>query len=212
MAKDLLWDGTQYAGERLDVATVDADPMAQFRRWYKDAEATGGRNVNAMTLATADASGRPSARIVLLKELDDRGFVFFTNYDSHKAHQLAANPRAALVSYWGKLDRQIRIEGLVERVDAATSDAYFAARPLPSRIGAIASPQSRVIADRETLETEVAAVAARAGEHPARPAHWGGYRVIPDELEFWQGQPSRLYDRIRYQRVDGAWRRDRLAP
>ncbi len=212
MAKDLLWHGAQYEGDRLDVATIDADPMAQFRRWYKDAEATGGRNINAMTLATADAHGRVSARIVLLKELDDRGFVFFTNYESHKAEQLAANPRAALVFYWESLDRQVRIEGEVDKVDAASSEAYFDVRPLQSRIGAIASPQSRVIPSREALEVRVQEVAAVVGEHPKRPANWGGYRVIADELEFWQGQPSRLHDRIRYRRVDGGWQRDRLAP
>ncbi len=153
-----------------------------------------------------------SARIVLLKELDDRGFVFFTNYESHKAEQLAANPRAALVFYWESLDRQVRIEGEVAKVDAASSEAYFDVRPLQSRIGAIASPQSRVIPSREALEVRVQEVAAVVGEHPKRPANWGGYRVIADELEFWQGQPSRLHDRIRFRRIDGGWQRDRLAP
>jgi pyridoxamine 5'-phosphate oxidase len=214
MAKDLLWQhGDQYEGARLDVATALADPFAQFRAWFADAEATGLKNVNAMTLATATRDGRPSARMVLLKEIDDRGFVFYTNYESRKAAELDDNPRAALLFYWLALERQVRVEGTVERVTAAESDAYFAARPLESRIGAIASPQSRVIASREELEARVEAARTFAGEAPARPAHWGGYRVVPDELELWQGQPSRLHDRVRYRRDPaGGWIRERLAP
>ncbi len=214
MAKDPLWSlGEQYAGARLDVATVAPDPIAQFRTWFAEAEATGQRNVNAMTLATVDPAGRPSARMVLLKEIDARGFVFYSNYESRKAGDLGTNPYAALLFYWLPLDRQVRIEGVTERIDAADSDAYFATRPLESRIGAIASPQSRVIASREDLEARVAAARAASGDAPPRPAHWGGYRVIPERIEFWQGQASRLHDRVRYQRDgDGGWQVDRLAP
>jgi pyridoxamine 5'-phosphate oxidase len=214
MADELWRLGEQYAGTRLDVATVAPDPIDQFRLWFADAEATGQKNVNAMTLATADASGRPSARMVLLKGIDARGFVFFTNYESRKANELDANPRAALLFYWLPLDRQVRIDGAVERVDGAESDAYFAARPLDSRIGAIASPQSRVIATREELEARVEAVRAAAGEAPPRPDWWGGYRVVPSMIELWQGQPNRLHDRVRYLHDDAAdrWVVERLAP
>jgi pyridoxamine 5'-phosphate oxidase len=210
-----LWHhGEQYAGERLDVDSVAADPLVQFRAWFAAAEARGLPAVNAMTLATADAAGRPSARVVLLKELDDRGFVFFTNYDSRKGDELAANPHAALVFYWQPLERQVRVEGAVERIDAAASDAYFAVRPRGSQLGAIASPQSRPVPDRETLEAQVLALEASLGDAaPTRPPHWGGYRVVPERVEFWQGQPSRLHDRVRYVRQpDGTWDRQRLAP
>jgi pyridoxamine 5'-phosphate oxidase len=214
MTKDLLWShGDEYEGARLDVDTALADPIAQFRVWFADAEASGAKNVNAMALATATRDGRPAARMVLLKEIDDRGFVFFTNYESRKAEELDGNPRAALLFYWVALDRQVRIEGVIERVSAAESDAYFASRPLESRLGAIASPQSRVIASRAELEARVAAARAAGGAAPPRPAYWGGYRVVPDEIELFQGQPSRLHDRVRY-RLDGArgWVRERLAP
>jgi pyridoxamine 5'-phosphate oxidase len=169
---------------------------------------------NAMTLATVDERGRPAARIVLLKEIDDRGFVFYTNYDSRKARDLAAHPHAALVLFWEPLHRQIRIEGAIERVEGADSDAYFASRPRGSQLGAIASPQSQVLASRADLEQRVAALAAQYDEStaPPRPDYWGGYRVVPDMIELWQGQPSRLHD-VRYTRsVEGAWARDRLAP
>jgi pyridoxamine 5'-phosphate oxidase len=209
-----LWHhGTQYAGDSLDPSTCPDDPFALFRAWFTDAERAAPDKCNAMTLATVDAGGRPSARVVLLKELDDRGFVFYTNYASRKGEALAANPVAALVFFWPVLDRQIRIEGAVERVTAAESDAYFQVRPRASRVAAIASPQSQVLASRHALEARLEAVEHElAGADPYRPAHWGGYRVVPDDLEFWQGQPSRLHDRVVYKRVDGAWSRMRLAP
>jgi pyridoxamine 5'-phosphate oxidase len=214
MANDRLWRlGEQYAGHPLDPAECDPDPMVEFRRWFQDAVDAQLPNVNAMTLATVDTRGRPAARIVLLKELDDRGFVFFTNYESRKADDLYAHPFAALVLFWEPLHRQVRIEGEVEILEPEASDAYFASRPRASQVGAIASPQSRPIASRGALETLVAKTAVELGElAPARPVYWGGYRVVPDMIELWQGQPSRLHDRVRYRRVAQAWERDRLAP
>ncbi len=166
-----------------------------------------------MTLATIDERGRPAARIVLLKDIDARGFVFFTNYDSRKGHDLAAHPWAALVLFWEPFHRQIRIEGAIERVTAAESDAYFVTRARGSQIGAIASPQSQPIPDRKTLEDRIAEITAAHADAPlVRPAYWGGYRVVPEMIELWQGQPSRLHDRVRYRLVAGSWQRDRLAP
>lgn len=213
MSERLWQHGDQYAGPTLDPETCPEHPFELFRAWLGDAvEAQPGR-ANAMTLATVGPDGRPAARIVLLKEIDARGLVFFTNYDSRKGHDLAAHPFAALCIYWPALDRQVRVEGAVERVAAADSDAYFASRPLASRIGAIASPQSRPLASRAELDERVAALTASlAGADPARPDGWGGYRVLPDAIEFWQGQPSRLHDRVQYRLADGAWHRERLAP
>ena len=214
MAKDLLWRvGEQYQGSPLDPADCDPDPVVEVRRWLSLAIDGGLPTANAMTLATVDERGRPAARIVLLKEIDDRGFVFYTSYESRKAQDLAAHPFASLVLYWEPLHRQIRIEGAIEQVSAEESDAYFASRPRGSQLGAIASPQSSVLPDRKALEERVAELDARYGEGPvARPVSWGGYRVVPDMIELWQGQPSRLHDRVRYRAVAGAWVKDRLAP
>ena len=203
----------EYARESLDIKDVARDPMAQFERWFEEALNAGFTEPNAMTLATADGDGRPSARIVLLKGFDERGFVFFTNYESRKGNELAENPQAALLFHWVELERQVRIEGQVEKVSAQESDDYYRTRPSGSRLGAWASPQSRVVARREDLEERWAGFAARYGDDPPRPAHWGGYRLSPDLLEFWQGRVSRLHDRVRYRREGlGVWRIDRLAP
>lgn len=214
MADELWRLGAQYTGAPIDPATCDPDPIVEVRGWLATAVAAGLPQPNAMTLATVDDRGRPAARIVLLKAIDARGFTFFTSYTSRKGTELAAHPTAALVLYWEPHHRQVRIEGAVERVDAAESDAYFASRPRGSQLGAIASPQSQVIPGRAELEAWVAAADDAAGQAPpARPAHWGGYRVIPDAIELWQGQPSRLHDRVRYVRDrDGSWSRSRLAP
>ncbi len=213
MAKDLLWRlGEQYEGTPLEPDSCDPDPIVEVRRWMKVAVDGAIPTPNAMTLATVDDRGRPAARIVLLKEIDDRGFVFYTNYDSRKGRDLAAHPQAALVFYWEPLHRQVRVEGAIERVTAEESDAYFASRPHGSRIGAVASPQSAVIASRAPLEETVAKLTAQYPDVVPRPASWGGYRVVPDMIELWQGQPSRLHDRVRYRLVGDQWVRDRLAP
>jgi len=213
MSESLWHRGAQYAGDRLDPLHCPDDPLALFATWFDAAEAAAVPAVNAMTLATVDADGRPSARVVLLKELDPRGFVFYSHYTSRKGRELDARPHAALVFFWSPLDRQVRVEGTVERVTAAESDAYFAVRPRPSRIGALASPQSEPIPTRTELERRVAAVEATlAGTDPVRPASWGGYRIIPDAVEFWQGQPDRLHDRVLYRRTGDDWTRVRLAP
>lgn len=202
-----------YALRRLDESDVDADPFKQFHAWLQEAIEAQVPEPTAMTLATAGASGRPAARIMLLKALDDRGFVFYTNYASRKGAELEARPAAALTFFWKELERQVRIEGAVEKVSAAESDEYFASRPLGSRIGAWASTQSATIESRQWLEARVRAAEAQHGESPPRPPHWDGYRVIPDWLEFWQGRQSRLHDRIAYARgAGGAWQVSRLSP
>lgn len=204
----------EYISDSLSEPDMDPDPLRQFQKWFLEAIAAKLPEPNAMTLATATADGQPSARMVLLKSFGDYGFNFFTNYDSRKGRELTANPRAALLFFWQELHRQVRIEGTVELVSEAESDAYFRSRPLGSRLGAVASAQSVVIANRAVLEERVRELMQRFpdGEVP-RPPHWGGYRVRPLVIEFWQGRPDRLHDRLRYQRMqpDG-WRLERLSP
>lgn len=187
-------------------------PVEQFGRWFHDAVRAKVPEPNAMTLATVGADGRPSTRVVLIKEFDAGGVVWYTNYRSRKARELDANPHAALQFHWVELERVVRIEGVAAPVSAEESDEYFARRPLDSRIGAWASPQSEVITSRAVLLANAARVSAQHGLHPPRPEWWGGYRLVPDVWEFWQGRPSRLHDRLRYTLHDGQWRRERLAP
>jgi len=201
-----------YALRRLDETDVDADPFKQFHAWLAEAIEAQVPEPTAMTLATVDAPGRPSARIMLLKALDERGFVFYTNFESRKGAELASRPLAALTFFWKELERQVRIEGAVEKVSAAEADEYFASRPLGSRIGAWASTQSATIESRAWLEARVKAAEVQYGDGPPRPPHWGGYRVIPAWLEFWQGRQSRLHDRIAYAKSDDGWKITRLSP
>lgn len=204
-----------YRSRELDIADVTADPIDQFRNWFSEALQAELREPNAMTLATANAAGRPTARILLVKGFDEKGFVFYSNYESQKGQDLAENPLAAMVFCWLELERQVRIEGRVERLSREDSRRYFVSRPKGSQIGAWASAQSEVIANRSVLEERQAALEAQyqAAETLPIPPHWGGYVLIPDKMEFWQGRSSRLHDRICYRReAAGNWRIDRLAP
>jgi pyridoxamine 5'-phosphate oxidase len=203
----------EYSRESLSESDVDANPIEQFSKWFGEAISAQVPEANAMCVSTVAGNGRPSSRILLIKEFDQRGFTWFTNYESRKARELGENAHAALLFHWIPLERQVRIEGRVERISAEESDMYFHSRPLGSRIGAIASAQSRPVADRHVLEAQYLQAEKQYGEHPTRPAHWGGYRLIPDYMEFWQGRPSRLHDRIAYTlQADGSWDRQRLQP
>lgn len=203
-----------YKRATLDEQDVAAAPVPQFERWWQDAIQSELEEPNAMTLATSTADGKPSARIVLLKSFDEHGFIFFTNYESRKGHELAENPRVTLLFFWKELQRQVRIEGTVSKAETAVNDEYFYSRPTGSQIGAIASPQSQVIAGRAVLEEKVQELEkAYAESGPQRPEHWGGYVVKPEVMEFWQGRSSRLHDRLRYVlQEDNSWKLERLAP
>lgn len=196
----------------MDERNLHADPIVQFRAWFDEAVADGVLEPDAMALATASLTGVPSARTVSLRGLDDRGFAFYSNYRSPKARDLDENPRAAIVFHWREVERQVRATGTVTRLSREESLAYWRNRPLGSRLSALVSPQSEVVADRAELETAYEAAAARFGDDPPLPDSWGGYLVTPVEIELWEGRPNRLHDRVRYRRVDDGWRRERLAP
>ena len=201
-----------YERAALDEEASDPNPRLQFERWLQEALQAELPEPNAMTLASVGSDGRPSTRVVLIKGCDDRGIVWYNNYESRKGRELEAHPWGALQFHWVELERVVRIEGRVERTSTEESDAYFASRPLDSRIGAWASPQSQVIADRSVLVANAARASARYLLDPPRPPHWGGFRLVPDQWEFWQGRPSRLHDRLRYRLEAGQWLRERLAP
>jgi pyridoxamine 5'-phosphate oxidase len=210
MAHDLKSMRENYMKGALDISNTEESPMKQFRKWFDDAVQSELAEPNAMILATATAEGKPSARAMLLKEYNDQGFIFFTNKGSRKGEEMLANPQAALLFFWGELERQVRIEGHLEEISDGESDDYFYSRPVGSQYGAMASPQSKEIESREWIEKQVETLMADGP--PKRPALWGGFRLVPHRMEFWQGRPSRLHDRIQYEQVSGEWVRRRLAP
>jgi pyridoxamine 5'-phosphate oxidase len=214
MARSIADLRREYHRARLDETDISHDPLVQFARWFAEAEEVQARDANAMTLATATPRGAPSARIVLLKAFDERGFVFFTDYRSRKSAELEANPQAALVFYWSELERSVRVTGSVEQTSREDSERYFRSRPIGSRLGAWASHQSRVIPGRQALESDLREVEQRFGDGDVPlPPYWGGWRVRPESIEFWQGRESRLHDRLRYERNgSGAWKVERLSP
>ena len=213
MTADIAAIRKEYIQKTFDEKDAAADPLTQFGHWWHEAIESNIDEVNAMTLATASSDGLPSARIVLLKDYDDKGFVFFTNYNSHKGQNLSVSHHVALVFFWKELERQVRIEGDAVRLTDAENDEYFLSRPEESRIGAWASPQSSVIAGREVLDHNVEELKKRfEGKEVMRPPHWGGYRVEPVRIEFWQGRPGRLHDRVLYERIRNGWEISRLAP
>ncbi|MFT3880082.1 MAG: pyridoxamine 5'-phosphate oxidase [Gemmatales bacterium] len=210
---DLTQLRKEYSQAGLTEADLHADPIEQFRGWFQQALAASLPEPYAMTLATVSPDGQPSARIVLLRQVDQKGFQFYTNYRSHKGTDLSSNNQAALLFYWAELERQVRVEGVISKVEDSDSDNYFAQRPRGSQIAAVASAQSEVIADRSVLEQRVAELTAELEGKPVpRPSHWGGYRLKPDSLEFWQGRPSRLHDRLRYRWDKTRWIIERLSP
>jgi pyridoxamine 5'-phosphate oxidase len=202
----------QYSKEKLSAKLVNKDPFAQFNKWFSDSLKCGFLDPNAMTVATADKNGKPSARVVLLKGFDEKGFVFYTNYRSRKGKELEQNPFACLLFYWDKLDRQIRIEGKIEKVSKEESEQYFASRPYKSRLGAWASNQSSVIDSRNTIVKEFIKYLVKFGRNVPLPDYWGGYRLVPNVFEFWQGRPNRLHDRVQYTQQKKGWKIERLAP
>jgi pyridoxamine 5'-phosphate oxidase len=212
LAQSLAQTRKSYESAVLDEAQSHADPMQQFEQWLGEAIQSEVPEPNAMTLATVGSDLRPSTRIVLIKDFDARGLVWFTNYQSRKGQELAGNPFAALQFHWVELERVVRIEGTAERVDAAMSDHYFHSRPLLSRLAAIASPQSMRVEGRAELEAKLDAVSKANGDQPLRPQNWGGYRLVPSYFEFWQGRRNRLHDRLAYEQKQGQWQRSRLAP
>ncbi len=213
MARNVADLRKEYTRAGLAESDVDPEPVEQFRRWFDEALAAGLHEPNAMIVATASPDGLPSARVVLLKGFDRRGFVFYTNYEGRKGRELEENPRAALLFYWGELERQVRIEGIASRVSGEESDAYYAGRPRGSRLGALASEQSRVVESREVLEGRIRNLEAEyEGRDVPRPAFWGGYRVEPEAMEFWQGRENRLHDRLVYRRGEMGWKMERLQP
>jgi len=212
MEQDISQLRKNYSAKELNEADINPDPIIQFGQWFREAMDCKETEPNAMALATADAQGKPSCRIVLLKEFNQEGFVFFTNYKSHKGQDLDSNPNAAFTIFWHGLERQVRVEGKVEKVSTADSDEYFSTRPVGSKLGAWASPQSQPIEKAELIQKEKDMETQYAGKEVPRPAHWGGYRVIPEMIEFWQGRPNRLHDRIVYQKKETGWHIGRIAP